>query len=122
MLEARRQPYVLAVFSNHCLRFLTQDGLLQTDPAELADAMPDAAWRAHAAGMPLPWIVDAGFERWVLIRRSRQDPKAYAYYLVFAPSAPNWPNWPVPLACAGPSRNVSNAPRRNWASITARRA
>lgn len=30
--------------------------------------------------------VDTGFERWVLIRRSRQDPEAYAYYLVFAPA------------------------------------
>jgi SRSO17 transposase len=35
MLEARRQPYVLAVRSNHHLRFLTQEGLVQTNPAEL---------------------------------------------------------------------------------------
>ena len=26
-------------------------------------------------------IVDTGFEHWVLIRRSRQDPEAYAYYI-----------------------------------------
>src|SRR4051812_22325640 len=31
MLEARRQPYVLAVRSNHHLRFLTEAGLLQTN-------------------------------------------------------------------------------------------
>ena len=99
MLEARRQPYVLAVRSNHHLRFLTQDGLMQTNPAELADELSAEAWSAHAAGegskgirlydwarIPLPWIVDVGFEHWVLIRRSRQDPEAYAYYLVFAPA------------------------------------
>ena len=99
MLEARRQPYVLAVRSNHHLGFLTQEGLLQTNPAELADEVPAEAWSAHAAGegskgirlydwarIALPWIVDAGFERWVLIRRRRQDPEAYAYYLVFAPA------------------------------------
>jgi len=99
MLEARHQPYVLAVRSNHHLRFLTQEGLVQTNPAELADEVPAEAWSAQAAGegskgirlydwarIALPWIVDAGFERWVLIRRSRQDPEAYAYYLAFAPA------------------------------------
>lgn len=99
MLEARSQPYVLAVRSNHCLRMLTPDGLRQTDPAELADELPPAAWIAHAAGegskgirlyhwarIALPWMVERGFERWVLIRRSQQDPQARAYYLVFAPA------------------------------------
>jgi SRSO17 transposase len=98
MLEARHQPYVLAVRSNHHLRILTAEGLLQTNPAELADDLPAKAWSAHAAGegskgirlydwarIPLPWIVDTGFERWVLIRRSRQDPAVCAYYMVFAP-------------------------------------
>jgi SRSO17 transposase len=50
MLEARRQPYVLAVRSNHHLRFLTQEGLLQTNPAELAEALSAEAWSPHAAG------------------------------------------------------------------------
>jgi SRSO17 transposase len=99
MLENRRQPYVLAVRSNHHLRFLAQEGLVQTNPAELADELPTDAWSAHAAGegskgirlydwarIPLPWIVDEGFERWILIRRSRQDPETCAYYLVFAPA------------------------------------
>lgn len=99
MLEGRHQPYVLAVRSNHHLRFLTTEGLLQTNPAELADALPAKAWKAHAAGegskgirlydwarIPLPWIVDEGFQRCVLIRRSRHDPAACAYYLVFAPA------------------------------------
>ena len=99
MLEARRQPYMLAVRSNHTLRMLTATGLLQTDPAQLADALPGTAWAAHAAGegskgprlyewarIALPWTVDQGFERWLLIRRSRRDGQDFAYYLVFAPA------------------------------------
>ena len=50
MLEARRQPYLLAVRSNHTLRMLTATGLLQTDPTQLADVLPGKAWAAHAAG------------------------------------------------------------------------
>lgn len=99
MLEARGQPYVLATRSNHHLRFLTRDGLVQTDPATLADTLPAIAWTPHAAGegskgvrlydwarIALPWTTDAGFERWLLIRRSRRDPDARAYYLVLAPA------------------------------------
>ena len=100
MLEARRQPYVLAVRSNHTLRMLSGTGLLQTDPAQLADDLPGNSWAAHAAGegskgprlydwarIALPWTVDEGFERWLLIRRSRRDEQDRAYYLVFAPAA-----------------------------------
>jgi hypothetical protein len=36
--------------SNHHLRFLTKDGLIQTNPAELAGAAPAEAWSAQAAG------------------------------------------------------------------------
>jgi len=99
MLETRCQPYVLAVRSNHTLRMLTATGLLQTDPAQLAGALPGTAWAAHAAGegskgprlyewarIALPWTVDQGFERWLLIRRSRRDGQDFAYYLVFAPA------------------------------------
>jgi SRSO17 transposase len=99
MLEDRRQPYVLAVRSNLALRFVTADGLCQTDPAGLADAQDDSDWVAHAAGegtkgirlydwtrIALPWPAGDGFERWVLIRRGRKDPHERAYYLVFAPA------------------------------------
>ncbi len=44
MLEDRRQPYVLAVRSNHTLRFLEEDGLIQTDPAALAEELEADAW------------------------------------------------------------------------------
>jgi SRSO17 transposase len=98
MLEARRQPYVLAVRSNHCLRLLDGRGFVQTDPATMADELPAAAWATHAAGqgakglrlydwarISLPWICDEDFERWVLIRRNRHELDQRAYYFVFAP-------------------------------------
>lgn len=44
------------------------------------------ASRRGWARIALPWTTDAGFERWLLIRRSRRDPDARAYYLVFAPA------------------------------------
>jgi SRSO17 transposase len=100
MLEARRQPYVLAVRSNLTLRFVTQEGLYQTDPAGLADDQDDSDWFAHAAGEGTKGIrlydwtritlssggAGDGFERWVLVRRNRKDPDERAYYLAFAPA------------------------------------
>ena len=99
MLEERGQPYVLAVRSNHCLRFLSEGwGLVQTDPAEMADALDPAEWRTHPAGegskglrlydwarIPLSWSHAPEFERWVLIRRNRLAPEQRAYYFAFAP-------------------------------------
>ena len=99
MLEQRAQPYVLAVRSNHHLRFLDGWALVQTDPATMADDLPSEAWAVHAAGegakgmrlydwarIPLPWTSPEGFERALLIRRSRRDPERRAYYLVFCPT------------------------------------
>lgn len=98
MLEERHQPYVLAVRSNHHLRFLTREGLVTADPKAIADELPAQEWTTLAAGegarglrlydwarLALPWITDEGFERWLLIRRNRKDPDKRAYYLVFAP-------------------------------------
>ena len=98
MLEAREQPYVLAVRSNHVLRFVEPRGLVQSDPATLADELDPAAWRCHAAGegskgprlydwarIALPWVRSSGWQRWVLVRRSRKDPGKRAYYFVFCP-------------------------------------
>lgn len=99
MLENREQAYVLAVRSNHCLRFVSSDGLVQTDPAGLADDLEPEAWVAHAAGegakglrlydwarIELPWTRGPGWERWILIRRSRQDPTRRAYYFAYSPA------------------------------------
>lgn len=98
MLEERQQPYVLAVRSNHHLRFLAREGIVQTCPAEMADALDPDDWHAHPAGAGakglrlydwariwMPWVVDEGYSRWVLIRRSRSDPDKRAYYMTFAP-------------------------------------
>jgi len=97
LLEDRRQPYVLAVRSNLHLRFVTGEGFIQTDPATLADELAPDSWKAHPAGegtkgirlydwarIALPWMVDDGFERWILIRRNRNNPEERAYYLVFS--------------------------------------
>ena len=99
LLEQRGQAYVLAVRSNHCLRFPQDGGLIQTGPETLADALDGDAWTTHAAGegakglrlydwarIALPWVCDADWERWILIRRSQRDPTKRAYYLVFAPA------------------------------------
>lgn len=98
MLEARKQAYVLAVRSNHTLRFITGEGVVQTDPATLADDLDASAWTTHPAGegskgprlynwarIALPWAVDEPWERWLLFRRSRRNPDKCAFYLVFAP-------------------------------------
>lgn len=99
MLEERRQPYVLAIRSNHTLRMLTDQGLLQTDPKEMAEELAAEVWQALPAGegakglrlydwarIALPYVMDEGFARYVLIRRSRSDPHALSFYLVFAPA------------------------------------
>jgi len=52
MLEDRGQPYVLAVRSNQHLRFLTHEGLVQTDPAYLAEELEADDWHALSAGGP----------------------------------------------------------------------
>ena len=98
MLEERGQSYVLAVRSNHTLRVVTPAGLIETDPATMADDLGDGAWAAHAAGegskgprlydwarIALGRPSDEGRERWLLIRRSRNDPNKRAYSLVFCP-------------------------------------
>ena len=69
MLEAREQPYVLAVRSTHSLRFLEEWHLVQTDPATLIADLPPQAWRqvewGHYFGAPtlLPHALTG---RWIL--------------------------------------------------------
>ena len=116
MLEAREQPYVPAVRSNETMR-IGGDALQLTTSGELAAALPPEAWHCHAAGegakgprlydwarQRLFWSCDARWEHWLLVRRSRNDSAAVAYYVVFAPAGTR-----------------SRPPRTNSASITARR-
>jgi len=99
MLEDRGQPYVLAVRSNHTLRFLDGWQLVQTDPAALAEEMDDDTWHPLSAGegskgprlyewarVSLGWETGDGFERWLLLRRHRRDRQALAYYIAYAPA------------------------------------
>ncbi|MFZ1726003.1 MAG: IS701 family transposase [Albidovulum sp.] len=99
MLEDRGQPYVLAVRSNHALRFLQDWGLVQTDPASMIAELPPEAWQSLSAGegakgprlcdwawVPLKYQAGRGFSRWLLARRSLRDPRAIAYYFAYAGS------------------------------------
>lgn len=120
MLEDRGQAYVLAVRSNHVLRFLDAWDFVQTDPATLIGDLEAQAWQALSAGdgakgarlydwarLPLSRPAADGFGRWLLARRSLREPEAIACY--FSPMRRRirpWPIWPPPQACAGPSRNA----------------
>lgn len=97
MLEDRGQPYVLAVRSNHTLRFLEEWALVQTDPATMISELPTEAWQPLSAGegakgqrlydwtwVPLRYQAAEGFSRWLLARRSLRDPQNIAYYFAHA--------------------------------------
>ena len=135
MLETREQPYVLAVRSNHCLRFWTEEGLEETNPAAMADALARDAWATHAAGegakglrlyewarIALSSTAAPGFEPWLLIRRSRREPDKRAYDLPLRRLVSRWANWPARRGCAGRLRSALSAPRTISVSTIARRA
>jgi len=97
MLEDRGQPYVLAVRSNHTLRFLEEWALVQSDPATIISELPTEAWQPLSAGegakgqrlydwawVPLNYQSAEGFSRWLLARRSLRDPQNIVYYFAHA--------------------------------------
>jgi SRSO17 transposase len=93
-LEGERRPYVLAVRAN-------QDGwagFRQSTVAALAKALPKRAWHqiTIAAGSKGPrryawaWVpinndLGPNWQRWLLVRRSRDDPEDLAYYIAAGP-------------------------------------
>jgi SRSO17 transposase len=96
MLEARQQPYVLAVRSNEPLR-VGGASLEGTTAGILGDELTPDDWYCHAAGegakgprlydwarVRLLWSADLRWQHWLLIRRSRKKPAELAYYIVFA--------------------------------------
>ena len=98
LLEDRGQPYVLAVRLSQAVRFLDGWMPVQTDPAAMAAALAEEDWHPLSAGegtkgprlyhwarAPLKWDTAEGFERWLLVRRSRHDPEALAYFFAYAP-------------------------------------
>ncbi|MQW86406.1 IS701 family transposase [Sinorhizobium saheli] len=99
MLEKRGQAYVLAIRSNHVLRFLEEWQFVETDPATLVSDLEGQTWQPLSAGegakgprlydwvrLPLNWETEEGFTRWLLARRSLRDPDAIAYYFAYAPT------------------------------------
>ena len=97
MLEDRAQPYILAVKSNHKLRFMEDWTVVQTDPKEMIAALPHDAWTPLSAGegtkghrlYEWAWVqvnypTQSGFSKSLLARRSLRDPKAIAYFFAYA--------------------------------------
>ena len=94
-LEARRQPYVLAVAKDERL----WRGSQQVRAEEMAASLPASEWRTLSAGegakgprlydwacLPLNSLQPGQWPRWLLVRRSLSDPTDLAYYIVFAPA------------------------------------
>ena len=97
MLEARDQPYVLAVRGNETL-MLDAAPFRSTTAEAAAEAVPPEEWACHAAGegakgprlydwarIRLFRLQEPPWDHWLLIRQSRRDPSKRAYYVVFAP-------------------------------------
>lgn len=97
-MERREQPFVLAIRSNEKLWAVLGEHLGQHTASRLAAALPARAWRRLSAGagskgerlydwarLRLTRLQQPPWDHWLLIRRSRKDPKDLAYYVVFGP-------------------------------------
>src|SRR3954452_23588082 len=93
-LESQGRPYVLAVRANQYV----WAGLRQSTVAALAKALPKRAWHTItiAAGSKGPrryawaWVpinndLGPARQRWLLVRRSLEDPEDLAYYIAAGP-------------------------------------
>jgi SRSO17 transposase len=109
-LEDRKQPFVLGISTQFMLRFPEGDRLRQARVDELFAELKAKDWQRLSAGQgskgerlfDWAWLglsdlskdsrgtsksaKTKTFDKWVLARRSVQDPKDLAYYIVFAPS------------------------------------
>jgi len=97
-LEARPQPYVLALSG----KAYVWAGWAQQRVGQVLDALrhaPEAGWHRLSAGdgskgprmcdwlrRPLNPPLQEGFERWLLVRRSIAEPDEVSAYTVFAPT------------------------------------
>jgi SRSO17 transposase len=97
-LERREQPFVLAIRSNEKLWAVLDGHLGQHAASRLAASLPARAWRRLSAGagskgerlydwarLRLTRLQQPPWDHWLLVRRSRKDPKDLAYYVVFGP-------------------------------------
>jgi len=108
-LEEKQQPHVFAVASNFHVWTWGNQGPRQMQAKGIVD---EADWQRLSAGIGskgerlFDWawvstselmvrgssaglgpVIEEGFERWVLARRSLDDPTALAYFTVFAPQS-----------------------------------
>jgi SRSO17 transposase len=99
MLEARGQPYLLAIRSNDKLWSELEGRIGQHAPEALARALPPQTWRRLSAGagakgerlfdwarLRLVRLQAPPWEHWLLVRRSIADPEDLAYFVVFGPA------------------------------------
>jgi SRSO17 transposase len=97
-LEQREQPFVLAIRSNEKLWAVVNGHLGQHVASRLASCLPARAWRRLSAGtgskgervydwarFRLTRLQQPPWDHWLLVRRSRKNPKDLAYYVVFGP-------------------------------------
>lgn len=95
-LERRKQSYVLAVACTHTVRVDGDRGPSRVSVSTIAARLAGPAWERLSAGngskgprvydwgwMPLAEPSEAGWGRWVLVRRSISNPAELAYYVVF---------------------------------------
>jgi SRSO17 transposase len=98
-LEQHERPFVLTVRRNEKLWSVRAGHLGQHPAADLAAALPDAAWHRLSAGagakgerlydwarVRLARLQAPPWDHWLLIRRSHSKPEDCAYYVVFAPA------------------------------------
>ena len=97
-LESAHQPFVLAIKRTEPLWVLTERGPQQRPAADIAADVASDAWVCLSAGdgakgprlydwtrVPIRPLREAGWEHWLLVRRSLSDPDDVAYYVCFAP-------------------------------------
>jgi SRSO17 transposase len=109
-LEEKRQPHVFAVASNFHVWTWGNQGPRQMQVKGIVDEFDEADWQRLSAGMGskgerlFDWawvstselmaggsavglgpVIEEGFARWLLARRSLDDPTDIAYFTVFAP-------------------------------------
>jgi len=98
-LEERKQPFVLAIKQTEPLWVVTERGPAQHKAAAIAADLSGGDWQRLSAGdgakgprlydwtrVAIRPLREPGWEHWLLIRRSLNDPDDLAYYVCFAPA------------------------------------
>lgn len=95
-LEGESRSYVLAVARSH---MVWGEGFVQRRVEVIVADLPSEAWHRIEVGAGskgprgydwacgrLPYLTEAGWAQWLLVRRSLSDPDELAFYRVFAPA------------------------------------